>query len=132
MENTQWLLTVSSLVETSLKHKHCGGLRSTTLSEFKLDHNCFELDDEENMPVTIIVDTEGFHITQQDYQGFEDHISLSWIHCIMGRVKSVIIVHGHMSGGSYVLLVTCPVGQMSGRSHVRWVTCPKIPQIMVS
>ena len=28
-------------------------------------------------------------------------------------------VHGHMSGGSDVRLVTCPVGQMSGGSDVR-------------
>ena len=100
MENTQWLLTVSSLVETSLKHKHCGGLRSTTLSEFKLDHNCFELDDEENMPVTIIVDTEGFHITQQDYQGFEDHISLSWIQ-MAGLYEIVERIEGMYSNGRY-------------------------------
>jgi hypothetical protein len=88
------------LATTLLKHKHYGGLRNTTLSEFIFTHNCFELNDGENMPVTVIVDTEGFHITQQDYEGFEDHISLSWTQ-MTGLFEIVERIEGMYSNGRY-------------------------------
>lgn len=40
----------------------------------------FEIDDGESIPITVIVDAEGFHITQTDNMGLEDNISLSWAH----------------------------------------------------
>jgi hypothetical protein len=43
----------------------------------------FELDDGETLPLTVIVDSDGFHITQTDNMGIEDHLSLSWAH-LMG------------------------------------------------
>tara|TARA_B110000093_G_scaffold182773_1_gene230364 strand:+ start:2793 stop:3005 length:213 start_codon:yes stop_codon:yes gene_type:complete len=70
------------------------------LSEIKLTKNCFELDDGQNMPVTVIVDTDGFHITQQDYEGYEDHISLSW-HNLTGLFKIVERIEGMFKNGRH-------------------------------
>jgi hypothetical protein len=53
------------------------------LTEPLITPRIFEIDDGDTLPITVIVDADGFHITQQDNMGLEDHISLSWTH-LMG------------------------------------------------
>jgi hypothetical protein len=53
------------------------------LNEPLITPRIFEIDDGDTLPITVIVDADGFHITQQDNMGLEDHISLSWTH-LMG------------------------------------------------
>lgn len=53
----------------------------------------FEIDDGESIPLIMIVDDEGFHITQVDYSGYGDHISLSWSH-IMGLLEIIDKLEG--------------------------------------
>lgn len=52
------------------------------------DIRSFEIDDGDTLPIVILVDTEGFHLTQTDNMGLEDHISLSWSH-IMGLLEMI-------------------------------------------
>lgn len=53
----------------------------------------FEIDDEDSIPLVLIVDADGFHITQTDYSGYEDQISLSWSH-IMGLLEIIDKLEG--------------------------------------
>ena len=53
----------------------------------------FEIDDGDSIPLVLIVDAEGFHITQSDYSGYEDQISLSWSH-IMGLLEIIDKLEG--------------------------------------
>lgn len=46
----------------------------------RFEPHIYEIDDQESLPITVIVDAEGFHLTQTDNMGLEDHISLSWSH----------------------------------------------------
>ena len=52
------------------------------------DIRSFEIDDGDTLPIVILVDTEGFHLTQTDNMGLEDHISLSWSP-IMGLLEMI-------------------------------------------
>lgn len=52
------------------------------------DIRSFEIDDGDSLPIVVLVDTEGFHLTQTDNMGLEDHISLSWSH-IMGLLEMI-------------------------------------------
>ena len=76
-----------SLVTTFPARKHCGKSRITTLIKSG-DIRSFEIDDGDSLPIVILVDTEGFHLTQTDNMGLEDHISLSWSH-IMGLLEMI-------------------------------------------
>lgn len=38
----------------------------------------FEIHDGDTVPVTVMVDEDGLHITQEDYQDMTDEIKLSW------------------------------------------------------
>jgi hypothetical protein len=53
----------------------------------------FEIDDGEVLPLVLIVDEEGFHITQTDNIGYEDQISLSWSH-VMGLLEVIDKLEG--------------------------------------
>ena len=53
----------------------------------------FEIDDEDSIPLVVIVDADGFHITQSDYSGYEDQVSLSWSH-IMGLLEIIDKLEG--------------------------------------
>ena len=61
----------------------------------KADENSrtFEIDDGNAIPLVLIVDADGFHITQSDYSGYEDQISLSWSH-IMGLLEIIDKLEG--------------------------------------
>jgi hypothetical protein len=48
----------------------------------------FDLDDGDTLPIVVLVDPEGFHLTQTDNMGLEDHVSLSWSH-IMGLLELI-------------------------------------------
>ena len=76
-----------SLVTTFPARKHYGKSRITTLIKSG-DIRSFEIDDGDSLPIVILVDTEGFHLTQTDNMGLEDHISLSWSH-IMGLLEMI-------------------------------------------
>ena len=76
-----------SLVTTFPARKHYGKSRITTLIKSG-DIRSFEIDDGDTLPIVILVDTEGFHLTQTDNMGLEDHISLSWSH-IMGLLEMI-------------------------------------------
>lgn len=76
-----------SLVTTFPERKPCGKSRITTLIKSG-DIRSFEIDDGDSLPIVILVDTEGFHLTQTDNMGLEDHISLSWSH-IMGLLEMI-------------------------------------------
>jgi len=52
------------------------------------DIRSFEIDDGDTLPIVVLVDTEGFHLTQTDNMGLEDHMSLSWSH-IMGLLEMI-------------------------------------------
>ena len=64
-----------------------------TLIKDKETSRTFEIDDGESIPLIMIVDAEGFHITQSDYSGYEDQISLSWSH-IMGLLEIIDKLEG--------------------------------------
>lgn len=52
------------------------------------DIRSFEIDDGDSRPIVVLVDTEGFHLTQTDNMGLEDQMSLSWSH-IMGLLEMI-------------------------------------------
>ena len=81
------------MVTTSLVLRRSSVLRTTTLTKVMFNQKIYEVDDGDTLPLTVIVDAEGFHITQQDNMGIEDNISLSWSH-LMGIFEIVEKLEG--------------------------------------
>jgi len=56
------------------------------LIEPNFKQRTYEIDDGQSMPITVIVDEDGFHLTQTDNMGLEDNLSLSWDH-LLGLIE---------------------------------------------
>lgn len=91
---------VSSLATDSLDLKRFRGSRSMTLNNIKFTHNIYEIDDGDTMPITIMVDPDGFHLTQPDYNHGDDHISMSWEQ-LMGLFEVVERIEGMYQNGRH-------------------------------
>lgn len=50
---------------------------SWTLPDYP-DQRVFQIDDGYSVPLTVIVDEDGLHITQEDYQDMTDEVNASW------------------------------------------------------
>jgi len=70
------------------------------LSSVKFTHNIYEIDDGETMPITIMVDPEGFHLTQPDYSWGDDHITITWTQ-LMGLFEVVEKIEGMFKHGRH-------------------------------
>ena len=70
------------------------------MNSVEFTHNIFEIDDGDTMPITIIVDRDGFHLTQPDYNHGDDQISLSWEQ-LMGLIEVVERTEGMFQNGRY-------------------------------
>lgn len=64
-----------------------------TLLKDEVTSRIFEIDDGDSIPLVLIVDAEGFHLTQTDNVGYEDHVSLSWSH-VMGLIEVIENLEG--------------------------------------
>lgn len=71
-----------------------------TLNNIKFTHNIYEIDDGDTMPITIMVDPDGFHLTQPDYNHGDDHISMSWEQ-LMGLFEVVEKIEGMYQNGRH-------------------------------
>jgi len=70
------------------------------LSSVKFTHNIYEIDDGETMPITIMVDPDGFHLTQPDYSWGDDHITITWTQ-LMGLFEVVEKIEGMFKYGRH-------------------------------
>lgn len=70
------------------------------MSSVKFTHNIYEIDDGETMPITIMVDPDGFHLTQPDYSWGDDHITITWTQ-LMGLFEVVEKIEGMFKHGRH-------------------------------
>lgn len=48
------------------------------MPDLKDESLMFALDDGQTVPLTVIIDGDGVHISQDDYQAYTDEITISW------------------------------------------------------
>lgn len=70
------------------------------MSSVKFTHNIYEIDDGETMPITIMVDPDGFHLTQPDYSWGDDHITITWTQ-LMGLFEVFEKIEGMFKYGRH-------------------------------